>query len=215
MKAAPPLAKSFAMESDCRTNTEHYWCHGANPFCWQAADHPDKTGRRANQGHTDGLVTPLSLQSAIQQWRHRMPWRHAMAIVGRSCGVLLPPLQVAEPWAAHSGLGINTGITPTTKNQFASRDVYFHSLFLLVSTIVYHDSGGCLSSLKTHIDTLRPRQNCRQFAEFRFRWNLFFWAQLPKLIKIVVWRGTGDKQLSEPIVIKFTDAKVSHSASMD
>ena len=93
--------------------------------------------------------------------------------------------------------------------------LFSFSFFLLVSTIVYHDSGGCLSSLKTHIDTLRPRQNCRQFAEFRFRWNLFFWAQLPKLIKIVVWRGTGDKQLSEPIMIKFTDAKVSHSASMD
>ena len=37
---------------------------------------------------------------------------------------------------------------------------------------------------------------------------------IPALVQIMVWRRPGHKPLSEPMMIKFTDAYMRHSASM-
>ena len=37
---------------------------------------------------------------------------------------------------------------------------------------------------------------------------------IPVLVQIMAWRRPGDKPLSEPMMIFFTDAYIHHSASM-
>ena len=37
---------------------------------------------------------------------------------------------------------------------------------------------------------------------------------MPALVKIMAWRRPGDKPLSEPMMVSFTDAYMRHSASM-
>ena len=37
---------------------------------------------------------------------------------------------------------------------------------------------------------------------------------IPALVKIMAWRQPGNKPLSEPMVVKFTDTYMGHSASM-
>ena len=55
--------------------------------------------------------------------------------------------------------------------------------------------------------------------EFLFTISLNFVSKgqinnIPVLVQIIAWRRPGDKQLSEPMLVKFTDAYMRHSASM-
>ena len=88
-----------------------------------------------------------------------------------------------------------------------------------------HLLAGCLN-------TLRPRQNGRHFADDTFErifvnenvWilieiSLKFFPKgpinnIPALVQIMVWRRPGDKPLSEPMMVFFTGAYMRHSASM-
>ena len=82
------------------------------------------------------------------------------------------------------------------------------------------------------VNTLRPRQNGRHFADDTFRGiflkenvkisikiSLKFVPEspidnIPALVPIMAWRRTGDKPLSEPMMTQFNDAYMRHSASM-
>ena len=37
---------------------------------------------------------------------------------------------------------------------------------------------------------------------------------IPALVQVIAWRRPGDKQLSDPMMVKFTDAYMRHPASM-
>ena len=81
-------------------------------------------------------------------------------------------------------------------------------------------------------NTLRPRQNGRHFPDAIFQiifLNENLWISInvslkfvprgqinniPALVQIMAWRRSGDKPLSEPMMVKFTDAYMHHSASM-
>ena len=72
--------------------------------------------------------------------------------------------------------------------------------------------------LLTWFNTLRPRQNGRHFADDIFK-CIFLNENLlmhnnPALVQIMAWRRSGDKPLSKPMIVKFTDAYMRHSASM-
>ena len=59
------------------------------------------------------------------------------------------------------------------------------------------------------INTLRPRQNGRQFP--RFHWTLFLSPKSPidnksSLVQIMAWRQIGNKPLPEPVMTHFNDA---------
>ena len=82
------------------------------------------------------------------------------------------------------------------------------------------------------INTLKPRQNGRHFADDTFKpiflneniriWNKISLKFIPKgpinnipaLVQIMPWRRTGDKPLSEPMMTQFSNAYMRHSASM-
>ena len=83
-----------------------------------------------------------------------------------------------------------------------------------------------------NVNTLGPRQDGSHFADDIFT-CIFFIENCcilikfslkyvrrgpidnnPALVQIVAWRRSGDKPLSEPIVVLFTDAYMGHSASM-
>ena len=82
------------------------------------------------------------------------------------------------------------------------------------------------------LNTLRPRQDGRHFPDDIFKCiflNENVWISIkislkfvpkgpiniiPVLFQIIAWRRPGDKPLSEPMVILFTDAYMRHSASM-
>ena len=81
-------------------------------------------------------------------------------------------------------------------------------------------------------NTLRPRQNGRHFADDIFKCiflkenvrisieiSLKFVPRcpinnIPALAQIMAWRRQGDKPLSEPMVVQFTDTYMPHSAWM-
>ena len=79
----------------------------------------------------------------------------------------------------------------------------------------------CLLFCMYSVDTLRPRQNDRPFADDIFKciflnenvWmimiSLKFVSEvrinnIPALVQIMAWRRPGDKPLSEPMVVRFT-----------
>ena len=82
------------------------------------------------------------------------------------------------------------------------------------------------------INTLRPKQNDRQFPNDIVKWiflNENVWMSIkislkfvpkvpinniPALVQIMAWHRTGDKPLSEPMMAQFNDAYMRHSASM-
>ena len=82
------------------------------------------------------------------------------------------------------------------------------------------------------INTLRPRQNGRHFADDIFKRiflneNILILIQIslkfvpkgsinniPALVQIMAWRRTGDKQISEPMMTQFNDAYMRYSASL-
>ena len=79
---------------------------------------------------------------------------------------------------------------------------------------------------------LRPRQNGRRFPDDILKLiflNENVWISIticlkfvpkvlignkPALVQIMAWRLTGDKPLSEPMMVNFADAYMRHSASM-
>ena len=83
-----------------------------------------------------------------------------------------------------------------------------------------------------HVNTLRPRPNGRHFpadsfkciflnenAWFAIKISLKFVPKgsinnIPTLVQIMAWRRPGDKPLSEPMLVCFTEAYICHSASM-
>ena len=82
------------------------------------------------------------------------------------------------------------------------------------------------------VNTSRPRQNGRHFAESIFKCiflneDVWFPVKIsvkfipkgpinnfPDLVQIMVWRRPGDKPLSEPMMAQLTDAYMRHLASM-
>ena len=87
--------------------------------------------------------------------------------------------------------------------------------------------------LKDSFNTLRPRRNEQHFADDIFK-RIFFnenvWISIkisvkfvPKgpinnitaLVQTMAWRRSGDKPLSEPMMVIFTDAYMRNSASMN
>ena len=82
------------------------------------------------------------------------------------------------------------------------------------------------------LNTLRPRQNGRHFQDDIFKCiflneNLWISIQIslkfvpkgpinniPALVQVMAWHRSGDKPLSDPMMVKFTDAYMRHSASM-
>ena len=79
-----------------------------------------------------------------------------------------------------------------------------------------------------NINTLRPRQNGRQFPDDILKWiflNENDWISIeislkfvpkgqinniPALVQMMAWRRIGDKPLSEPMLIRSTDAYMWH-----
>ena len=94
-----------------------------------------------------------------------------------------------------------------------------------------HHPGSSFTSW-VGLNSLRPRQNRRYFADDVFKCNFLnenVWIpikislkpvpkgpinNIPALVQIMAWRRTGDKPLSEPILTQFNDAYMRHSASM-
>ena len=57
----------------------------------------------------------------------------------------------------------------------------------------------------------------KKMNEFRLRFRLFLRVQLiifQHMFQIMVWRRTGDKPLSEPTMVWFSDAYMRHSTSL-
>ena len=81
-----------------------------------------------------------------------------------------------------------------------------------------------LVSIRQCVNTLRPRQHGHHFADDIFKCmsiniSLRFVSKgqinnITKLVQVMAWRHPGDKPLSEPMMVKFTDAYKHHSASM-
>ena len=100
------------------------------------------------------------------------------------------------------------------------------ALFLYVDTlsVTYY-----LHQTSTHtITRLRPRQNCRHFADIfkRIFLNENVWISkfvpkvrvnnIPALVQIMAWRRPGDKPLSEPMTVSSLthNTYMRHSASL-
>ena len=82
------------------------------------------------------------------------------------------------------------------------------------------------------VNTLRPRQNGRHFPDDIFKYiflNENLWISIkislkfvpkgpinniPALVQVMAWRRPGDKPLSDPMMVKFTNAYMRHSASI-
>ena len=83
-----------------------------------------------------------------------------------------------------------------------------------------------------HLTHWGARQNGRHFADDIFKCiflNENLWISIkislkfvpkgpinniPALVQVMAWRRSGDKPLSDPMMVKFTDAYMRHSASM-
>ena len=91
---------------------------------------------------------------------------------------------------------------------------------------------NCFHLVLFYLNTLRPRQNGRRFADDTFKriflseniitsikisLKLVAMVQInntPALVQIMAWRGPSDKPLSGPMMVCLTDAYMRHSASM-
>ena len=92
--------------------------------------------------------------------------------------------------------------------------------------------AGPLFDHTMDINAMRPQQNGPQFADNNFKCIFFnekVWILIkisvkfvgnspinnkPALVQIMAWRQTGDKPLSEAVMVQFTDAYLCHKASM-
>ena len=97
---------------------------------------------------------------------------------------------------------------------------------------IFHMSQPSWHCMANFINTLRPRQHGRHFADDSFK-RIFFNENvgisikislkfvhkgpinnIPALVQIMAWRRPGDKPLSEPNSGEFTDAYMRHLTSM-
>ena len=96
-----------------------------------------------------------------------------------------------------------------------------HTRFLCLLSIPLHPITGAdiFGYMSLQLNTLRPRQKCRHFADDIFKCILLnenVWISLkiclkfvlkvpinniPVLVQIMAWRRSGDTQLSEPMMI--------------
>ena len=120
-----------------------------------------------------------------------------------------PALLMCSHTYQHSGSKKNNNLSDMTTNEFSP------------------PAGQSL------FNTLRLRQNGYQFSdkifEFIFLYeNLCIFSQIalnffqkgltdnkPALVQMMAWCQTGDKPLSEPMMVQFTDANVCHSNSVE
>ena len=111
---------------------------------------------------------------------------------------------------------------------------------LIMRAIVWglFQSWGCLHPSDFYVDirtsnTLRPKWNGHHFPDdickcVFFNENVLIsinislkfipnapMDNIPVLVQIMAWRRLGDKPLSEPMMVLFTDAYMCHSASMN
>ena len=93
-----------------------------------------------------------------------------------------------------------------------------HKIMIVGYKCVWLSNGSIAASrLKwTCINTLRPRQNGRHFADDISKCNFYVWIStkisltfvlkgpinnIPALVQIMAWRRPGDKPLSEPMMV--------------
>ena len=114
---------------------------------------------------------------------------------------------------------------PVTRKMFPFDDVimFFHGRQEPVTESYIFSTRDCrchMSRLLTWINTLRPRQNGRRFADDTFKRiflnenvrisikiSLKFVPKgpinnIPALVQIMAWRRSGDKPLSEPVMVR-------------
>ena len=109
---------------------------------------------------------------------------------------------------------------------------FFLSLLLTVKESHVLSSSLSLSICGCVVNTFRVRQNGRHFADnifkciflnknvwIRFKISLKFVTRgpinnIPALVQIMAWRRSGDKPLSEPMMVQFTDAYMHHLDSV-
>ena len=125
---------------------------------------------------------------------------------------------------------------PMTDNKSAPGDGLAPNLTEcgLVTSLGDKELGQIMACclLEASLNTLRPRQDGRYFPDDIFKCiflNENIWISInvslkfvpegridniPALVEIMAWRRSGDKPLSEPMMVKFTDAYMRHSASM-
>ena len=90
--------------------------------------------------------------------------------------------------------------------------------FLLIS-VIKRGSNELLACSASLLNTLRPRQNGRHFADDIFKWiflNKNVWISInislkfvpmgpnnniPTLVQVMAWRRSGDKPLFEPMMV--------------
>ena len=130
----------------------------------------------------------------------------------------------AQSQSAWSNLRCNTSITTQFGDWLIQQMTgrrwsqdwakhFVHLLQLLMQLAFIHDAGG------KDVNTLRPRQNGRHFADAIFKCiflNENIWIlikislkfvpkssinNIPALVQIMAWRRPGDKPLSEPMVV--------------
>ena len=117
--------------------------------------------------------------------------------------------------------------------NYGQLDLVFNSSFWFMTKITPKlCCVGHPQICHTPFNSLRSRQNRRHFADDVFKCNFLnenVWIpiknslkfvprgpfnNIPALVQIMAWRRTGDKPLSEPMMIQFNDTYMRHSASM-
>ena len=133
-------------------------------------------------------------------------------------------------------LGLRVAINKINQNSFRMLLVQSIVIIFEVSSKVAWTKMVSSQRLWTQcqfpVNSLRPRQNRRHFADDVFKCNFLnenVWIPIkislkfvprgpinimPTLVKLMAWRRTGDKPLSEPMMTRFNDAYMRHSASM-
>ena len=109
-------------------------------------------------------------------------------------------------------------------------NIYY--LIMFTSSHQWKINECCLTPVLRTINTLRPKQNVRHFADDIFRCILFnkngsvsIKIQLTlipngiidntsALVQVMGWHWTGDKPLPEPMMTQFSDPYMRHPASM-
>ena len=132
-------------------------------------------------------------------------------------------------------IDLTPGLKGLGKDDFKTRweSFKFCASYIRDFTVVRGCQWDCLTDkLWSVFNTLRPKWNGRHFADDIFKciflnenvWISFKISMkfvpkgpinnIPALVQIMAWRRTGDKPLSEPMIVSFTDAYMRHSASM-
>ena len=93
-------------------------------------------------------------------------------------------------------------------------------LYKYASIVLLFVFANCRDAIQLQLNTLRPRQNGRHFADDIFKWiflNENLWIpikivlkyvpqgpmnNIPALVQIMAWRRPGDKPLSGPMMVR-------------